>query len=99
MNRKKSNLTTFCISCKYLEYLEKLDLSLIGTDGNFKKYPSYWLKENHDKDVKLANLKRKVNLIIANNVFVLITTTNDTLKGLKNLLSRDGTLNRKLCFF
>ena len=39
------------------------------------------------------NIKKKANLIIANNVFAHIPTINDTLKGLKNLLSRDGTIN------
>lgn len=49
MNIKKSNLTTFCISHKYIEYLDNLDLNLIGSDGNLKKYPLYWFKDNLGK--------------------------------------------------
>ena len=49
MNIKKSNLTTFCISHKYIEYLDNLDLNLIGSDGNLKKYPLNWFKDNLGK--------------------------------------------------
>ena len=50
MNIKKSNLTTFCISHKYIEYLDNLDLNLIGSDGNLK-YPLNWFKDNLGKEI------------------------------------------------
>lgn len=46
MEKKKSNLTTFCISHEYIKFLDKLDLNNIGSGGFKKKYPYNWLKDN-----------------------------------------------------
>ena len=43
MNKKKSNLTTFCISHKYIKFLDSLDLNVIGSAGNKFDYPKNWL--------------------------------------------------------
>lgn len=49
MNKKKSNLTTFCISHKYIKFLDSLDLNVIGSAGNKFDYPKSWLKDNSGK--------------------------------------------------
>ncbi len=49
MNKKKSNLTTFCISHEYIKFLNSLDLNIIGSAGNKFKYPKNWLKDNSGK--------------------------------------------------
>lgn len=49
MNKKKSNLTTFCISHEYIKFLDSLDLNVIGSAGNKFDYPKSWLKDNSGK--------------------------------------------------
>ncbi len=49
MNKKKSNLTTFCISHKYIKFLDSLDLNVIGSAGNKFDYPKNWLKDSSGK--------------------------------------------------
>ena len=46
MNKKKSNLTTFCISHEYIKFLDSLDLNVIGSAGNKFDYPKSWLNFN-----------------------------------------------------
>ncbi len=56
MNKKKSNLTTFCISHEYIKYLDSLDLNIIGSAGYKNKYPRSWYKDNiGNKHISLKN--------------------------------------------
>ena len=50
MIKKKSNLTTFCISHKYIHFLDNLDLNIIGSGSYKKKYPKNWFKDNGNRD-------------------------------------------------
>ena len=50
MIKKKSNLTTFCISHKYIHFLDNLDLNIIGSGSYKKKYPKNWFKDNSNTD-------------------------------------------------
>jgi len=45
MRKNKVNLTTYCISHKYSNKLDKLNLRLIGSGAFKKKYPSHWLND------------------------------------------------------
>ena len=46
MKKKKSNLTTFCISHEYIKFLDELNINTIGSAGFKKKYPRNWLRDN-----------------------------------------------------
>ena len=56
MIKKKSNLTTFCISHEYIKFLDSLDLNIIGSAGYKNSYPRYWYKDNiGTRNISLKN--------------------------------------------
>ena len=57
MKKKKSNLTTFCISHEYIKFLDELNINTIGSAGFKKKYPRNWLRDNIGrKEISSKNL-------------------------------------------
>ena len=55
MNNTINNLKTFCISHEYINYLDKLNLKIIGSGASKKKFPDYWLNDASGTNISKKN--------------------------------------------
>ena len=55
MKKIKKNLTNYCISHDYIDYLDTLNIKIIGSNGYKKKYPSHWLNDASGKNISKKN--------------------------------------------
>ncbi len=55
MKRIKKNLTNYCISHDYIDYLDTLNIKIIGSNGYKKKYPSHWFNDASGKNISKKN--------------------------------------------
>ena len=55
MNKMITNLNNYCISHDYINYLDNLNLNIIGSGGYKKKYPSHWYNDSRGKNISKKN--------------------------------------------
>jgi hypothetical protein len=55
MKKLKTNLTSYCISHEYINYLDTLKINIIGSNGFKKKYPTHWLNDANGKNISKKN--------------------------------------------
>ncbi len=55
MRKLKTNLINYCISHEYINYLDSLDLNIVGSGAFKKKYPDHWLNDATGKNISKKN--------------------------------------------
>ena len=55
MRKLKTNLINYCISHEYINYLDSLDLNIVGSGAFKKKYPNHWLNDASGKNISKKN--------------------------------------------
>ena len=55
MTKIKTNLVNYCISHKYFDYLDNLNINIIGSGAFKKKYPKNWLTDEKGVNISQKN--------------------------------------------
>lgn len=55
MRKLKTNLINYCISHEYINFLDSLDLNIVGSGAFKKKYPKHWLNDAYGKNISKKN--------------------------------------------